>query len=153
MNLRAQNKFIVSLLLLLIASFLQFNFKLHFGWTPEFAMATLVVFGFYLGFLEIAFLCALGVFLFNWMPLPGFEILFFFLLPFLVLSARKIFPWKSEVNNVLIVSVSAFLFYAISDWSVISGNAFLFGLILIGTAAFGAAIFQILNYFYKLSPI
>ncbi|MEK7546680.1 MAG: hypothetical protein AAB536_00655 [Patescibacteria group bacterium] len=146
-------KLAASFLFFVIASFLQLNFKAFFGWSPEFAMAALVVFGFYLSVLEMGVLSFFGIFLFNWRVLPGWEILFFFLIPFFMMFARKIFPWRNDFNCVLGTVFSVFVFYAVFGLQGILGNPGVFMWILAATAFFGAAVFRLLNYFYKISPI
>ena len=152
-NENSKNKFAVCSLLLFIALFLQLNWKVGFGWAPELVMASLIIFGLYLGVLEMTVLSALGVFILNWRPVPGYEILFFFFVPFLNIFARRIFPWRTELNNIAGIILSVSIFYSISNPGGIAANSYLFALIILITAGFGAAVFQILNYFYKISVI
>ncbi len=146
------NKFAASVLVLTIALSLQFNFKAFLGWSPEFVMAALVALIFYLDILEMAILAALSVLIMNWKPLPGLEMMFFFIIPFLVMFGRNISPWESGFNNILGIILSVIIFYAVFGWSVFWGNIYFLGLITGMTTIFGAAIFHILSYFYKISP-
>ncbi len=143
------NKFAVFFFALIIASFAQLSLKAAFGWSPELILAALVISGFYLSVLEMAILCVFGILILNWQPLPGWEILLFFLLPFMVMSVKKIFPWRGMINGVLGTVLSVAVFYALSDWGAIISNPAVFAKILALTAIFSAALFQILNYFYK----
>lgn len=149
----SNNRFIVFLLALIVASFLQLNWKASFGWSPEFIMAFLVISGFYLGILEMAALSAAGIFILNWRPGMGWEILFFFFIPFLVIYARKFLPWHAGINNIIGIIFSICVFYAAFDLQAVMANMLLFGIIIAITAGFGAAGFQLFNYFYKISPI
>lgn len=146
------NKFAVFFLTIIIASFAQLNMKAVFGWSPEFILAALVVSGFYLSILETATLAAISIFIINWRPLPGWEMFLFLMFPFVVILARKILPWRSEINGIFGIVLSVAAFYALSDLNAIFLNPVLFGNILALTAGFGAILFQIFNYFYKISP-
>lgn len=148
MSKAPSNKFAVFFLAFIIASFLQLNWKAAFGWSPEFAMALLVVCGFYLSILEMAALSAAGIFIFSWRPGPGWEILFFFLIPFIVIYARKFLPWHGGINNIIGIILAVSVFYAVSDFTAIAANIPLFSIILFITVCFGAAAFQLFNYFY-----
>lgn len=147
------NKFPVFLLSLIIVSFLQLNWKASLGWSPELVMTLMVISGFYLNILEMAALSAVGIFIFNWRPVPGAEILFFFFIPFLIVFARRFFPWRVEINNIAGIILAVSLFYAVFGLQALMANIPLFILILVITAGFGAAGFQLFNYFYKISPI
>ena len=126
--------------------------KAVFGWSPEFILAALVVSGFYLNILETATLVAVSILILNWRPTPGLEIFLFLILPFAVILARKFSPWKSEINGVLGIVLSVVVFYAFSNLSAIFLNPIIFAEIIALTALFGAILFQIFNYFYKISP-
>jgi len=149
----SNNRFAVFSLAFIAASFLQLNWKAGFGWSPEFVMALLVICGFYLNILEMAVISAAGIFIFNWRPNPGWEILFFFFIPFLAIYARKFLPWHGGINNIVVIILSVFAFYAVSDLPTVITNTPLLAIILLITAGFGAAAFQFFNYFYKISPI
>lgn len=146
------SKFTVFFLATIIASFAQLNMKAVFGWSPEFILAALVVSGFYLNILETATLVAVSILILNWRPTPGLEIFLFLILPFAVILARKFSPWKSEINGVLGIVLSVVVFYAFSNLSAIFLNPIIFAEIIALTALFGAILFQIFNYFYKISP-
>jgi len=143
------NKFGAFFFVLIIASFAQLNLKAAVGWSPELILATLVISAFYSSVLEMAALCAFGILILNWQPFPGWEILLFFFLPFIVVSVKNIFPWRGMVNGVLGAVLSVVVFYALSDWGAIVSNPAVFAKILALTAIFSAALIQILNYFYK----
>lgn len=145
------NKFAVFFFTLIIASFAQLSMKAALGWSPELVMTTLVLAAFYLSVLEMAALSAFGIFILNWRPLPGWEIFLFFLLPFMVMSVKKIFPWRSVINGVLGTVLSVAVFYALSNWNAVISNLAVFAEILALTAVFSAVLVQILNYFYKIS--
>lgn len=147
------NKFAVFLLAFIIVSFLQFNWKDIFGWSPEFAMAFLVVCGFYLNIGETAVICAIGVLLFNWLPLPGSEILFYFLIPLIIIYVRKMFPWQSGFINFLGTILAVAVFYSVSDFPAVAANLPFFAMIVFTTAVFGAVIFYLFDYFYKMPSI
>ncbi len=147
------NKFAVFLFVFIIASFAQLSLKAAFGWSPELILATLALSAFYLSVLEMAALCAFGILILNWRPLPGWEILLFFLLPFMVMSVKNIFPWRGMINGALGAVLSVAVFYALSDWGAIISSPAVFAEILAMTAIFSAALFQILNYFYKTHTV
>ncbi|MDO8664209.1 MAG: hypothetical protein Q7K44_01510 [Candidatus Liptonbacteria bacterium] len=143
------NKFAVFFFTLITVSFAQLNLKATFGWSPELILSALVISAFYLGVLEMATLCAFGILILNWRPFPGWEISLFFLLPFMVMFVKKIFPWRSMINGVLGTVLSVAVFYALSDWGAIISGPAVFAEILVLTGIFAAALFQILSYFYK----
>ncbi len=145
------NKFAVFFCAFTIASLAQLNLKAALGWSPELVMATLVLAAFYLSVLEMTALSALGIFILNWRPFIDWEILLFFLLPFIVMSAKKIFPWRSAISGVLSSVLSVTVFYAFSNWSAIISNTAAFSEILALTAVFSAVLVQIFNYFYRTS--
>ncbi len=149
----SDNKFAVFLLSLVIVSFLQLNWKASLGWSPELVMALMVISGFYLNIIEMAALSASGIFIFNWRPVPGAEVLFFFFIPFLVVFARRFFPWRVEINNIAGIILAISIFYVVFAPHALMANISLFILILVITSGFGAAGFQLFNYFYKISPI
>jgi len=148
---KVRDKFAVFFFTLIIVSFAQLGIKAEFGWSPELILATLVLSAFYLGILEMAALCAFGIFLLNWRPLPGLEIVLFFLFPFVIMYVKTIFPWKSMINCVFGAVLSVAFFYGVSNWGAIVSNPIIFAYILALTAVFCAVLFQIFNYFYKTS--
>ncbi|HUX35496.1 MAG TPA: hypothetical protein VMV71_00515 [Candidatus Paceibacterota bacterium] len=149
----SNNRFAVFLLSFVIASFLQLNWKAALGWSPEFVMALFIICGFYLNLFEMLALSAAGIFIFNWRPEPGWEVLFFFSIPFMVIYARRFLPWHGGINNTVGIIFAVSAFYAISDFPAVAANISLFSIILGITAVFGAAVFQFFSYFYKISPI
>ncbi len=146
----SSNKFAVFFFTFIIASFSQLNLKAALGWSPELIMSMLVVAGFYLSVLEIAALSAFGIFILNWQPFPEWEIILYFLLPFVIISAKNIFPWSGAINGILGAVLSTAVFYAISNFGAIISNPMVFINILILTAVFSFVLFQLFNFLYKI---
>lgn len=142
------NKAAVFIFIFIISVFAQVIFKSSIGWSPEFIMAALVTAVFYLNVLEMVLLSAFGIFMLNWQPVLGWEILLFFLMPFIIMAAKNIFPWNAIINSVFGTVLSITVFYGLVNWSAILSNPVIFAEVLMLTAIFSAVLFQISNYFY-----
>ncbi|MBI4086237.1 MAG: hypothetical protein HY433_03300 [Candidatus Liptonbacteria bacterium] len=145
------NKFLASLLLLLTAVLLQYNFNAFLGWSPDFVLGVLVTFPFFLGFIEILFMGLAGALILNWQPQFSSEILMISTMPLFVLFVKKYFPWRAGLSHILSTFFMLAVFYGISDYASLFGNPALFLKSAAWTLAYGALVFQALNYFYPPS--
>lgn len=146
------SKFIVFVLALITALFLQFTCMLIWGWSPEFIIALLIVSRFYLDILETTALVTFSILIIDWRPAPGGELIFFVALLLAAIFAKRIFPWKNEINGVLGIILTIVFFYGLSNPSVVISSAFVFFDIVILTGISGAIMFKIFNCFYKILP-
>ena|SRR3989344_2883181 len=148
-----QNKFFTPLLILLLAFGFQHAAKTVFGWSPDFALGAVITFSLFFGFIEIAFIGLVGVFILNWQPQFSPEALMFIALPLLIVAVKKYFPWRIELNHILLVFAGLVIFYGVSNYGSFSADIPLFLKIAGSTLLFSALVFQIFNYFYKIKEI
>ncbi len=143
-------KFLSAVLVVFIASILQAEIKFFFGWSPDFALATLITLAFYFGSLEVLFLSLLSAIILNWQPAISLEIFLLIALPLLVSATKRYFLWRVEINHFLAI-ISAFLvFYGASNYISLVNNPLFFAEIIIWASIFGIFIFQVFRYFYSI---
>jgi hypothetical protein len=65
-----------------------------FGWSLDLALATLIAFTAFVNLHELTFLTLLSMWLLNWQPAVGPELLAFGLIPLVAFVARKSSPWN-----------------------------------------------------------
>jgi|GEM_PF-2445088 len=145
----ANIKFYTCLLTLIIALMLQLNSRDVFGWSPEFVLGTMIVFAFYLEFIELAALTSVSALALNWQPSLNLELLLIAILPMIIFGVKKFLPWRNAINNFLAILSALLIFYGATNYAALSGYPFLFPKIVFGNLIFGGLLFQTFGYFYK----
>lgn len=143
------NRFLASACVLSIAAVCQIQFRDFFGWSPDFALASLLVFAFHLGFLELAFLGSIAALILNWKPAPSSEIILLMLLPLAAFGIKRLLPWRAAAGGFGVLTAGLLIFYAIAVPSVfIEHPIFLLGM-LASAAVFAGFVFYSFRYVYK----
>jgi hypothetical protein len=136
--------FSLILLVAVLASVQSFGFSL-FGVKPNLALIGVVAVSFFAGgILEIFLLSALAAFILKFAPAIGAEITVFFIVSLLAGVLGKYFPWRKSLNNLAVVFLSVFAFYALAGVQFIISPFFWKELVL--DLALGSIIF----YFFSL---
>ncbi len=107
-------KFLSAFLLLVLMLTLSLKLKLFFGFAPDFVAALLITFGFIFSFYETAILGAFGLWILNWRPLPGRELLVLAGLMLLAYLGRYFMPFKRFVSLGAITLLGTLLLYAVA---------------------------------------
>ncbi len=143
------NKLIIFFLILLIALFLQVNWRVAAGWSPEFVVGVLIVSAFYLNLLEVAALSVASAFFLGWRPVPNFEILLLIFLPLFIAYFKKYFPWRNDVNVLISLLFSISVFYSLTNFGALVSDFRIFSFIAAATAFFVFLMFHALNRLYE----
>lgn len=144
MRSKLPNIFLILLLALLLESRIPYGSGASF----DFLFVALIVGSFFLSFWELFFCVVLGIFVTNWRPAPSFEMVTFALVPFIAFSLKKILPWHSWFNALVLIIVGTIIFYAASDSVFFLRTPGLFLAVLFGGLCFGMVVFHTLNRFY-----
>ncbi len=143
------HKFLAGFLVLVIAFLLWSRFGYLFNFKPDFVFASLIALSFFLGLLELLFLILLSVFLMNWQPILGVEMMIFSVVPIGIFLFRKIiFPLEGWLSNLVGIVLGLIVFYGLTDLSLALAH---YGTILKDifiSALFGFLIFGLFDYFY-----
>jgi hypothetical protein len=116
MKLKKNNLILISLILLLVY-FIQLKILTLFNFSPNFFLASLMVFVFFVSnYLEILFLAFFSSFLINWKPHLSIEIMLFFLIPQLIYFILKFFKLENWLTLLICLISVNLLFYAVVNY-------------------------------------
>jgi hypothetical protein len=146
-------KFFSSLLIILIASILQFIFIPN-NIIINFIFATLIIFSFVFlredyGFLKLLFFVMLGIFLINWYPVPTFDILVYALIPIVIYLFSKNFLFQSLFCAIISLVLGFFALYLLIEPSFIINSFNIFLLDMLTSSSFGLLVFISMDNFFK----
>lgn len=140
-----RRKFAVALLLLLLATGLQFQTGRITGLWINFVFSFAIVAALSLDFFEFLFLLTLSIFILNWQPILGMEITLVAILPLVVFFLKKFLPWHGWLNNLLLVFICELFLYLVIAPAYFFGNAGFFLKDVFASLIFGAIAFKIIN--------
>jgi hypothetical protein len=116
MMLKKNNLILISLILLLIY-FIQLKILTLFNFSPNFFLASLMVFVFFASnYLEILFLAFFSSFLINWKPHLNTEVILIFLIPQLIYFILKIFKLENWLTLLICLISANLLFYGVVNY-------------------------------------
>ena len=131
-----------------MASVQSFGFSL-FGVKPNLALVGVVAASFFAGgILEIFLLSALAAFILKFAPAPGAELAIFFIVSLLAGLLGRYLPWRRSLNNLAVIFLSVFAFYALAGIKFVVSPFFWKELVL--DLAFGWIIFYFLSLCGKM---
>lgn len=146
----SSRRFLSAVIVLLAAFMLHAKLGLALHWWPDFVLASLITFSFFLGFFELIFLIVITILLFNWQPVPQPEIFLLFILPLSLFFFRKvIFALEGWLSNIAAVFFGILIFYGVSSFSLIFLEYEIFLKDIAVSVLFGFVVSQLFNYFYK----
>ncbi|HUC31207.1 MAG TPA: hypothetical protein VMR99_00755 [Candidatus Paceibacterota bacterium] len=137
-------KFILAILVLLLACALQFWFAAA-GVFINFILGALIVFAFYFDIWELVVFVLFAILVINWQPTPSIDIFVFAIIPIVAYGFYKIFAWTLWAGIPVAIVCGFFLLYL-----VIAPAAFLSDLVpflgdILGGLIFGGAVAFILK--------
>jgi hypothetical protein len=146
-------KFFSSLLIILIASILQFIFIPN-NIIINFIIATLIIFSFIFlredyGFLKLLFFVILGTFLINWYPILTFDILVYALIPIFIYLFSKKFLFQSLFCVIISLVLGFFALYLLIEPSFIVNSFNIFLLDTLISSSFGLLVFISMDNIFK----
>lgn len=106
-------KFFAGIAVLALALFIQIQLAavgLHFN----LALATLIAIALVFDFWELLILDLLTIFLLNWQPAPGKELIAFFLIPLAAFVSKKIVTWEGWIHNLIAIFIGFLVFDLVS---------------------------------------
>ncbi len=124
-----------------LAAMLQFWFLLVFDFKVDFILVSLIVLALFLSFEEMILLVLAGVWLLNWQRSFSLEILYFLIIPMVVIAFRRLLPGKLGVTNFMLVLLGVMLFYTFSNFSIFFSRAVNVPLVSVPAVIFGSILF------------
>jgi len=132
-----------------ITTFLAIAFELRlkhlFGFSPDLALATLLILGSFVSLGELMILILSSVFILNWQPALSWEIIWFSLLPLAFAAIHRIFPFESWTANLISVGLGTLLFTLFVDPRFVVRDIVGFAELWLGAIVCGMAIY----YFFE----
>lgn len=112
------------------------------GWSPEFILATLAAFAFFLTPSRLILLSLVAAWVLAWQPGLGQELLALVVLPLVVYFVRKFLPWQSWLSNLILAAGSIVAFYVFADMiPILKTGVFL--KVSLSSLGYGALLFYI----------
>ena len=137
-------RFILALLILLLACALQFWFAAA-GVFVNFILAALIVFAFSFDIWELLVFILFAIFVINWQPAASVDIFMFGIVPIAAYAFHKVFAWTPWLAAPVAIVCGFFLLYL----SVAPGAFFMnwesFFIDLVGGLVFGGLVFFTLD--------
>ena len=146
-------KFFSSLLIILIASILQFIFVPN-NIVINFIFATLIVFSFVFllddyGFLKLLFFVVFGIFLIGWYPFLTFDVVIYAIIPIFIYLLSKKFLFQSLFCVIISLILGFLILYLLIEPSFIIDSFNIFLLDMLTSSSFGLLIFVFMDNFFK----
>ena len=146
-------KFFSSLLIILIASILQFIFVPN-NIVINFIFATLIVFSFVFllddyGFLKLLFFVVFGIFLIGWYPFLTFHVVIYAIIPIFIYLLSKKFLFQSLFRVIISLILGFLILYLLIEPSFIIDSFNIFLLDMLTSSSFGLLIFVFMDNFFK----
>lgn len=138
-------KFLKALLILTLATALQFVVGEFVSVWMNFVLAALMALAFFLDLSELIFFVSLGVFILNWQPAVSREAVVLAALPFIVRWFHGLFPWQVWLSSLTAVAAGLLLLYLIADFGFILRVPSLFLLDLMVSLGFSSLIVSIMG--------
>jgi hypothetical protein len=137
-------KFILAILVLLLACALQFWFA-SAGVFINFILSALIVCAFFFDVWELLVLILFAIFVINWSPVPGTDIFVFGIIPIAAYAFHKIFKWTIWAAAPIAIICGFFLLYIAIAPAAFLGSWELFLTDLFGGLLFGGLVFLIFD--------
>jgi hypothetical protein len=137
-------KFILAILILLLACALQFWFA-SAGVFINFILAALIVFAFFFDILELLVFVLFGIFVVNWTPVPGIDIFVFGIIPIAAYAFHKVFAWTVWAAAPVAIICGFLVLYLALAPAAFLGNWEIFLTDLFGGLLFGSFVFLIFD--------
>ena len=144
-----RRKFFLVLLVVLLAIVLQLKLKSGTSPTTDFVLAALLAVSPLLNLKALLFFILGSAWVLNWEPLIGWELFVFVLIPLAVWFGSRFVPWQGWLVNIIGVASGIFLFYLLTDYSLISTDIRILLHDIGWSVLFGSVIFHL---FQKLYP-
>jgi len=140
MNIR----FIAAVFAVFLACVLQFWFA-SLGIAVNLILAALIALAFLFGIWEVVFFTVLALFIINWQPAFGEEIVLFGVLPLAAYASHRLFSWEAWAGSLVAIAAGLVITYGALEPEIFFARPGAFLLDLIGSLLFGAAVFAVLN--------
>ncbi|MGC8776174.1 MAG: hypothetical protein ACP5QN_02600 [Minisyncoccia bacterium] len=139
-------KILIWVLILIFLVLLQIKLGLILNYKFNLTLLALIVFSFYVGYLELIFLSLLGIFLINWKPNFSLEIILLFLIPQLFYLTLKKIKWDNFFGLIFFIILGDILFYGLINYKFILDftNYFIYEILI--NILFGILLFYFLKY-------
>jgi hypothetical protein len=137
-------KFILAILVLLLACALQFWFA-SAGIFINFILAALIVFAFFFDIWELLVFVLFAIFVINWSPTPTTDVFVFGIIPIAAYAFHKVFAWTVWAAAPVAIVFGFLLLYLALAPEAFLGNWELFLTDLFGGLLFGGLVFLIFD--------
>jgi hypothetical protein len=137
-------RFILAILLLLLACALQFWFA-SAGVFINFIFASLIVFAFLFDIWELLVFVLFALFVVNWQPAASIDILLFAIIPVVAYAFHRVFAWTVWTAAPIAIICGFFLLYLSIAPMAFLGDWKLFLVDLLGGLIFGGLVFLVFD--------
>lgn len=137
-------RFVIAILILLLACGLQFLFA-SAGVFINLILAALVAFAFFFDFFEVAVLVLFATLVVNWQPAFSIEIMLFILIPLVAFAVCTFFSLTPSIGIPAVIAGGFLVLYLAAAPGAFIGNLSIFALDLIVSLLFGELVLAALK--------